>query len=134
LDYHFAATTLFSIVTLPVEYDASNRALAWLENKRMLTPQEQAGAKDSLKWAARTYVVAALGSMQRCFIIFQFIWEEEETNHLLLYNYISNPNSNFNGFGFFLNSLFLFSKLNLWSICWSKEIVSVLDSLQSLGF
>jgi len=59
----FAATTLFSIVTLPVEYDASNRALAWLENKRMLTQQEQAGAKDSLKWAARTYVVAALGSI-----------------------------------------------------------------------
>ena len=59
----FAATTLFSIVTLPVEYDASNRALAWLENKRMLTTQEQAGAKDSLKWAARTYVVAALGSI-----------------------------------------------------------------------
>jgi Zn-dependent membrane protease YugP len=44
-DYHFAATTLFSIVTLPVEYDASNRALAWLENKRMLTPQEQAELK-----------------------------------------------------------------------------------------
>lgn len=59
----FAATTLFSIVTLPVEYDASNRALAWLENKRMLTPQEHAGAKNSLKWAARTYVVAALGSI-----------------------------------------------------------------------
>jgi Zn-dependent membrane protease YugP len=59
----FAATTLFSIVTLPVEYDASNRALAWLENKRMLTKQEQAGAKDALKWAARTYVVAALGSI-----------------------------------------------------------------------
>lgn len=59
----FAATTLFSIVTLPVEYDASNRALAWLENKRMLTPQEHTGAKDSLKWAARTYVVAALGSI-----------------------------------------------------------------------
>ncbi len=58
-----AATTLFSIVTLPVEYDASNRALAWLENKRMLTQQEQAGAKDALKWAARTYVVAALGSI-----------------------------------------------------------------------
>jgi hypothetical protein len=50
-------------VTLPVEYDASNRALAWLENKRMLTQQEQAGAKDALKWAARTYVVAALGSI-----------------------------------------------------------------------
>jgi Zn-dependent membrane protease YugP len=59
----FAATTLFSIVTLPVEYDASNRALAWLENKRMLSYEEQAGAKDALKWAARTYVVAALGSI-----------------------------------------------------------------------
>jgi Zn-dependent membrane protease YugP len=59
----FAATTLFSIVILPVEYDASNRALAWLENKRMLTQQEQVGAKDALKWAARTYVVAALGSI-----------------------------------------------------------------------
>lgn len=59
----FAMTTLFSIVTLPVEYDASNRALAWLENKRMLSQQEQAGAKDALKWAARTYVVAALGSI-----------------------------------------------------------------------
>lgn len=59
----FAATTIFSIITLPVEYDASNRALAWLESKRMLTQQEQAGAKDALKWAARTYVVAALGSI-----------------------------------------------------------------------
>ena len=59
----FAATTLFSIVTLPVEYDSSNRALAWLENKNMLTREEQAGAKDALKWAARTYVVAAIGSI-----------------------------------------------------------------------
>jgi uncharacterized protein len=59
----FAATTVFSIVTLPVEYDASNRALAWLENKNMLSQQEQSGAKDALKWAARTYVVAALGSI-----------------------------------------------------------------------
>ncbi|MBS1535695.1 MAG: zinc metallopeptidase [Bacteroidetes bacterium] len=59
----FAATTLFSIITLPVEYDASNRALAWLENKHMLTQQEQAGAQDALKWAARTYVVAAIGSI-----------------------------------------------------------------------
>jgi Zn-dependent membrane protease YugP len=59
----FAATTLFSIVTLPVEYDASNRALAWLESKKMLSQQEHAGAKDALKWAARTYVVAALGSI-----------------------------------------------------------------------
>ncbi|WP_309608884.1 zinc metallopeptidase [Flavobacterium sp.] len=59
----FAATTLFSLVTLPVEYDASNRALAWLKNKNMLNPAEYAGAEDSLKWAARTYVVAALGSI-----------------------------------------------------------------------
>ena len=59
----FAATTLFAFITLPVEYDASNRALAWLENKRMLTQEEQAGANDALKWAARTYVVAAVGSL-----------------------------------------------------------------------
>ena len=59
----FAATTVFAFVTLPVEYDASNRALAWLENKRMLTREEHAGAKDALKWAARTYVVAAIGSL-----------------------------------------------------------------------
>ncbi len=59
----FAVTTLFSLITLPVEYDASNRALAWLENNNLLTNQEQAGAKDALTWAARTYVVAALGSI-----------------------------------------------------------------------
>ena len=59
----FAMGTLFSFITLPVEYDASNRALAWLENTNMLTPQEHDGAKDALKWAARTYVVAAIGSL-----------------------------------------------------------------------
>lgn len=59
----FAVTTLFAFVTLPVEYDASNRALAWLKQKNMLLPNEYAGAKDSLKWAARTYVVAALSSL-----------------------------------------------------------------------
>jgi uncharacterized protein len=59
----FAATTLFSIVTLPVEYDASNRALAWLKNKNMVNQAEYKGAEDALKWAARTYVVAALGSI-----------------------------------------------------------------------
>ena len=59
----FGTGTLFSFVTLPVEYDASNRALAWLENKNMLTRDEHAGAKDALKWAARTYVVAAVGSL-----------------------------------------------------------------------
>jgi Zn-dependent membrane protease YugP len=59
----FAMTTLFSVITLPVEYDASNRALAWLENKRIVNQQELAGSKDALKWAARTYVVAAIGSI-----------------------------------------------------------------------
>ncbi len=60
----FAITTAFAFITLPVEYDASNRALAWLEGSSgMLTPQEHDGAKDALKWAARTYLVAALGSL-----------------------------------------------------------------------
>lgn len=59
----FAATTLFSIITLPVEYDASNRALAWLRDKRIVNQAEYAGAEDALKWAARTYLVAAIGSI-----------------------------------------------------------------------
>ena len=58
-----AVATIFSFITLPVEYDASNRALAWLKNNQMLTPQEYDGAADALKWAARTYLVAALGSL-----------------------------------------------------------------------
>lgn len=58
-----AIATLFSFVTLPVEYDASNRALAWLKTNNMLTNNEQDGAKDALKWAARTYLVAALSSL-----------------------------------------------------------------------
>lgn len=59
----FGAGTLFSFITLPVEYDASNRALKWLRDKNMVTREEFAGAQDALKWAARTYVVAALGSL-----------------------------------------------------------------------
>mgnify|MGYP005625473633 FL=1 len=55
--------TVFSFITLPVEYDASNRALAWLQNKNMVSQQELAGATDALRWAARTYLVAALGSL-----------------------------------------------------------------------
>ncbi|SHI98630.1 zinc metallopeptidase [Flavobacterium haoranii] len=55
--------TVFSLITLPVEYDASNRALAWLKNKNMLSQQEYAGAEDALKWAARTYLVAAIGAI-----------------------------------------------------------------------
>ena len=59
----YATSTLFSFVTLPVEYDASKRALVWLEQTNMVTQEEHAGAKDALKWAARTYVVAAIGSL-----------------------------------------------------------------------
>ncbi|WP_299116290.1 zinc metallopeptidase [uncultured Winogradskyella sp.] len=57
------AATLFSFITLPVEYDASNRALAWLKNKNMVSQQEYEGAEDALKWAARTYLVAAIGAL-----------------------------------------------------------------------
>lgn len=59
----FALTTLFAFVTLPVEYDASNRALAWLENNQIVRPNEYNECKDALTWAARTYLVAALGSL-----------------------------------------------------------------------
>jgi Zn-dependent membrane protease YugP len=58
-----ALATLFSFITLPVEYDASNRALAWLKNRNMVTSQEYKGSEDALKWAARTYLVAAIGSL-----------------------------------------------------------------------
>lgn len=59
----FAVTTLFTIITLPVEFDASKRALAWLNDARITTSQELDQAKDALKWAAMTYVVAALASI-----------------------------------------------------------------------
>lgn len=55
--------TLFSFITLPVEYDASKRALVWLKQKNMVSQQEYAGAEDALKWAARTYLVAAIGAL-----------------------------------------------------------------------
>lgn len=63
----FAITTLFTIITLPVEYDASNRALQWLKTNNMTTNAEQAMAADALKWAARTYVVAAISSVATLF-------------------------------------------------------------------
>nr|WP_306642943.1 zinc metallopeptidase [Longitalea sp. SCSIO 12813] len=59
----FAMTTLFSIITLPVEYDASNRALAWIDEKNIVTQTEYAASKDALKWAARTYLVSAIASI-----------------------------------------------------------------------
>jgi uncharacterized protein len=59
----FAITTLFSFITLPVEFDASKRALVWLRQSSLSNSQEIQGMQDSLKWAAMTYVVAALGSL-----------------------------------------------------------------------
>lgn len=59
----FAVTTLFTVITLPVEFDASARALAWLNTAKITTPSEKEKAKDALKWAALTYVVAALASI-----------------------------------------------------------------------
>ena len=59
----FGLGTLFSFITLPVEYDASKRALAWLQRKNMVSREEYAASEDALKWAARTYVVAAIGSL-----------------------------------------------------------------------
>ena len=59
----YSVLTLFSLVTLPVEFDASNRALAWISERRIFEREEHSMAKDALWWAAMTYVVAALGSL-----------------------------------------------------------------------
>lgn len=59
----YGVFTLFSFVTLPVEFDASRRALAWMTNRGIVTKREHANAKDALTWAALTYVVVAIGSL-----------------------------------------------------------------------
>lgn len=59
----FSLTTLFTVVTLPVEFDASKRALAWMKTSNVVSSQELEQSKDALKWAAMTYVVAAIGSI-----------------------------------------------------------------------
>lgn len=59
----FAATTLFSFVTLPVEFDASKRAMAWIRSSGIARSMDQERAKNALHWAAMTYVVAAIGSL-----------------------------------------------------------------------
>jgi uncharacterized protein len=59
----YGVFTLFAFVTLPVEFDASKRALAWVEARGIVTRQEHDMAKDALKWAAMTYVVAAIGAL-----------------------------------------------------------------------
>lgn len=59
----FATTTLFSFITLPVEINASNRALVWLKTTGITSSQSHEKAEDALRWAGYTYVVAALGSL-----------------------------------------------------------------------
>jgi hypothetical protein len=63
----YAVFTLFAFITLPVEFDASKRALAWIESRGIVTSQEHDMAKDALKWAAMTYVVAAIGALTTLF-------------------------------------------------------------------
>ena len=67
----FGVSTLFAFITLPVEFDASRRALAWLETSNRLSPEEMAEARRGLRWAAMTYVVAALTSLAT---LMYYIW------------------------------------------------------------
>jgi uncharacterized protein len=74
----FAVTTLFSLITLPVEFDASRRALAWLEQSNVTQGEEQKGAKDALWWAAMTYVCAAMASLvSLVYLIMQYMGRRE---------------------------------------------------------
>jgi hypothetical protein len=59
----YTVFTLFAFITLPVEFDASRRALAWVQSRGIVNSSEHAMAQDALKWAAMTYVVAAIGSL-----------------------------------------------------------------------
>lgn len=75
----FGAITLFSFITLPVEINASNRALSWLNHTNVTTQQTHPKAQNALKWAAYTYVVAALGSLAALvYYIFIFLGSADE--------------------------------------------------------
>lgn len=75
----FGITALFSLVTLPVEFDASNRALAWLDNSGVMRGEEHDGAKDALWWAAMTYVSQALGALVMfLYFLLSFLGRSEE--------------------------------------------------------
>lgn len=74
----FGITTLFSVVTLPVEFDASSRALAWLDTANITRGSEYDGAKDALKWAAMTYVVAAVAAIaQLLYLVMIFMGSDD---------------------------------------------------------
>lgn len=75
----YGVFTLFAFVTLPVEFDASKRALAWIESRGIVTAREHDMAKDSLKWAAMTYVIAALGALTTLFYyVMMFLGSRDE--------------------------------------------------------
>jgi len=75
----YTVITLFSLVTLPVEFDASKRALAWISQSRIATSEEQRMAKDALHWAAMTYVVAALSSLSMlAYYIFSLLGSSDD--------------------------------------------------------
>jgi len=70
----FGLTCLFSLITLPVEFDASRRALAWLDTSGVARNEQYAGAKDALFWAAMTYVAAALAALlQFLYLLLRFL-------------------------------------------------------------
>lgn len=76
----FSATTLFSFVTLPVEFDASRRALAWMSHQGIATTQEYQIAKSALWWAAMTYVIAALGSLAELLRLINLMHRNRRSN------------------------------------------------------
>jgi uncharacterized protein len=74
----YGVFTLFAVVTLPVEFDASKRALAWIESRGIVTSKEHGMAKDALKWAAMTYVVAAIGALTTLiYYVMMFVGRDE---------------------------------------------------------
>lgn len=72
----FALTTLFSIITLPVEINASSRAVAWLESAGVVSYETKPLAQDALKWAAYTYVIAAVGSLANLFYYLSLVYRK----------------------------------------------------------
>lgn len=75
----YGVFTLFAFITLPVEFDASKRALAWIEQRGIVTTREHDMAKDALKWAAMTYVVAAIGALTTLFYyVMMFLGSRDE--------------------------------------------------------
>jgi uncharacterized protein len=77
----FGVTAFFSLITLPVEFDASNRALKWLEEENITSPEEHVGAKDALWWAAMTYVAAALAALASfVYILMRYLNSRQQRN------------------------------------------------------